>query len=213
MSDVRVVLAVHDLPTLAGLRMALRAPGLCVTAEVVDVRGLLEAAGDRECDVALVASDLPGGGLTSVRALSRETPSARAILLSRGTSDDEFLEAVRAGAVGYLGQDIQADRLAAVVRAAAAGEAVVPRAFAAALLDEIHGRERLRSTVTRHASSPVTEREWEVLRLLADDLSTAQLARRIGISEVTVRRHASSAVAKLGVPDRAAAVRLLRSKE
>ena len=212
MSDVSVVLAVRDRPTLAGLRMALRAPGLRVIAEVVDAEGLLEVAGDQEFDVALVAADLPGGGLASVRALSRERPSARAILLSRDTSDDEFIEAVRAGAVGYLGEDIQADRLAAGVRAAAAGEAGVPRCFAAVLLDEIHGRERLRSTVTRHASSPVTQREWEVLRLLADDLSTAQLAQRIGISEVTVRRHVSSAVAKLGLPDRAAAVRLLRSK-
>jgi len=211
-SDVRVVLAVHDAPTRAGLRLALRAPGLHVTAEAADVEGLLAVVGVHEFDVALVAADLPGGGLASVRALSREAPSARAILLSREKSDVEFIEAVRAGAVGYLGQDIKADRLAAVVRAAAAGEAVVPRCFAAALLDEIHGRERLRSTVTRHASSPVTEREWEVLRLLSDNLSTAQLAQRIGISEVTVRRHVSSAVAKLGLPDRAAAVRLLRSK-
>ena len=211
MSDVRVVLAVPDMPTRAGMRLALRAPGLQVTAEAADAEALLAAAEVQEFELALVAADLPGGGLASVRALSRRAPSARVILLSRETSDDEFLEAVRAGAVGYLGQDIQADRLAAVVRAAAAGEAVVPRCFASALLDEIHGRERFRSTVTRHASSPVTQREWEVLRLLADDLSTAQLAQRIGISEVTVRRHVSSAVAKLGLPDRAAAVRLLRS--
>lgn len=212
MSDVRIVLAVHDAPTRAGLRLALRAPGLLATAEAADAEGLLALARAQQFDVALVAADLPGGGLVAVRALSREAPSARTILISRQTSDEEFLEAVRAGAVGYLGQGIQADRLAAVVRAAAAGEAVVPRCFAASLLDEIHGRERLRSTVTRHASRPVTEREWEVLRLLAEDLSTAQLAQRIGISEVTVRRHVSSALAKLGVPDRKAAVCLLRSK-
>lgn len=212
MSDVRVALAVHDAPTRAGLRLALLMPGLHVTAEAADVEHLLAVAGAQKFDVALIAADLPGGGFAAVRALNREAPSARAILLSRGTSEEEFIEAVRAGAVGYLGQDIKADRLAAVVRAAAAGEAVVPRCFAAALLDEIHGRERLRATVTRHASSPVTEREWEVLRLLADNLSTAQLAQRIGISEVTVRRHVSSAVAKLGLPDRAAAVRLLRSR-
>lgn len=211
MSDVRVVLAVHDAPIVAGLRLALRAPGLLVAAEVADAKHLLALAVDHGFDVALVAADLPGGGVAAVRALTREAPFARAVLLSREASNDEFIEAVRAGVVGYLGQDIKADRLAAVVRAAAAGEAVVPRHFAAALLNEIHGRERLRSTVTRHASSPVTQREWEVLRLLADNLSTAQLAQRIGISEVTVRRHVSSAVAKLGLPDRAAAVRLLRS--
>ena len=212
MSEVSVVLGVHDAPTRAGLRLALRAPGLQMCGEAADVEGLLAIAGSRAFDIALVAADLPGGGLASVRALSRQVPSARVLVFSRETSDDEFIAAVRAGAAGYLGQDIQADRLAAVVIAAAAGEAVVPRCFAAALLDELHGRERLRSAVTRHASSPVTDREWEVLRLLADDLSTAQLAHRIGISEVTVRRHVSSAVGKLGLPDRAAAVRLLRSR-
>jgi DNA-binding NarL/FixJ family response regulator len=210
-SDVRILLAVHNAPTRAGLRLALRAPGLLVAAEAANAEDLIAVARAQEFDVALVAADLPGGGLTAVLALGREAPSVRAIMLGRETSDEEFIEAVRAGAVGYLGHDIQPDRLAAVVRAAAAGEAVVPRCFAAALLDEIHGRERLRSTVTRHASRPVTEREWEVLRLLADNLSTAQLAQRIGISEVTVRRHVSSAVAKLGVPNREAAVRLLRS--
>ena len=212
MSDVRVALAVHDAPTRAGLRLALRAPGMHVTVEAATVEELHALTGAQHFDVALVAADLPGGGFAALRAVSRGAPSARAILLSRETSDDEFIEAMRAGAVGYVGQDIQADRLAAVVRAVAAGEAAVPRCFAAVLLDEIHGRERFRSSVTRHARSPVTEREWEVLRLLADDLSTAQLAQRIGISEVTVRRHVSSAVAKLGLPDRAAAVRLLRSE-
>lgn len=212
MSDVRVVLAVHDAPTRAGLRLALRSPGIAVSAEVADADALLALAATQEFDVVLVAADLPGGGLAAIRALAREAPGAHALLLSRDPSDGEFIEAVRAGAVGYLGQDVKAERLAAVVQATAAGEAVVPRCFGAALLDEIHGRERLRSTVTRHARSPVTQREWEVLQLLADNLSTAELARRIGISEVTVRRHVSSAVAKLGLPDREAAVSLLRSQ-
>lgn len=211
MSDVHVGLAVHDGVTRAGLRLALRSPGLVLEGEAMDADEVVAVAVAQEIDVFLIAADLPGGALTAVRAVCRHSPSSRTILLSRATSDDEFIAAMRAGAVGYLGQDIHAERLAAVVRAAAAGEAVIPRRFAASLLGEIHGRERLRTVVTRHARSPVTEREWEVLSLLAENLSTAQLAHRIGISEVTVRRHVSSAVAKLGVADRKAAISLLRS--
>lgn len=191
--------------------MALRSPGFEVKAEAVDREQLVTAAVTHGIDVCLIAADLPGGALDAVRAIAGDVPSARAIVLSWETSDEEFLDAMRAGAVGYLGLDIAAERLAAVIRAAAAGEAVIPRCHAAALLGEIHGRDRLRSVVNRHARRPITEREWEVLRLLAEDLSTAQLARHIGISEVTVRRHVSSAVSKLGVPDRRAAVNLLRS--
>ena len=210
MSDVRVALAVPDEPTRAGLRLALRSRGLELRAEAVDGEQLLAARVRHEIDVFVVAADLPGGALAVVRAIARD-PSARAIVLSRDISDEEFLEAMRAGAVGYLSHDIKAERLAAVIRAAAAGEAVIPRCFAATLLGEIHGRDRLRSVIAQHARSPLTAREWEVLRLLGDNLSTAQLARRMEISEVTVRRHVSSAVAKLGVPDRKAAVSLMRS--
>lgn len=211
MSGVRIALGVHDRPTRAGLRLALRSPGLDLVAEAVDREALLSMAVTQQIDVCLIATDLPDDALDAVRALAGDVPSTRAIVLSRVPSDEEFLEAMRAGAIGYLGQDIAAERLAAVIRAAAAGEAVIPRCFAATLLGEVHGRDRLRSVVARHASSAITEREWEVLRLLAEDLSTAQLAHRIGISQVTVRRHVSSAVAKLGVPNRAAAVSLLRS--
>ena len=212
MSGVRIALGVLDEPTRAGLRLALRFPDLELAAEAVDREGLLSAAVSRQVDVCLIATDLPDGALDAVRALAGEVPSTRAIVLSRAPCDEEFLDAMRAGAIDYLGQDIAADRLAAVIRAAAAGEAVIPRCFAATLLEEIHGRDRLRAVVSRHASSPMTAREWEVLRLLAEDLSTAQLAHRIGISQVTVRRHLSSAVAKLGLPGRAAAVSLLRSQ-
>ena len=209
---VRVALATRDLATRVGLRLALRSPGLEVAAEVGDLDQLLSVATSYEIDVVLIGADLPGGALAAIRSIAREAPRARTILLSAKASNDEFVEAVTAGAVGYLRQETQADRLAAIVRAAAAGEAVIPRGFATALLDEIHGRDQLRSAVARRARSPMTKREWEVLRLLAQDLSTAELANRIGITEVTVRRHISTAVAKLGVPDREAAVRLLRSE-
>lgn len=212
MRDVHVGLAVHEAATRAGLRLALRSPGLELKGEAVDAQEALALAVAHEIDVLLIAADLPGGALVAVRALSARPPAPRTIVLSGETSEGEFIEAMRAGAVGYLGHEIDTERLAAVVCAAAAGEAVIPRRFAAALLGEIHGRDRLRSAVARHARSPVTEREWEVLQLLAEDLSTAQLARRIGISEVTVRRHISSAVTKLGVSDRAAAISLLRSE-
>ena len=76
MSDVRVALAVHDAPTRAGLRLALRAPGLHVTAEAATVEELHALTGAQDFDVALVAADLPGGGFAGLRAVSRGAPSA-----------------------------------------------------------------------------------------------------------------------------------------
>ena len=84
-----------------------------------------------------------------------------------------------------------------------------PRQYTQHLLDELRGREIDRTRVAAHANAALTDREWEVLRLLGEGASTAQMAQRLGISEVTVRRHVSSVVGKLGVSDRAGAAGVL----
>ena len=89
------------------------------------------------------------------------------------------------------------------------GEVALPRQYTERLLDELRGREIDRARVAAHANAALTDREWDVLRLLGEGASTAQMAQRLGISEVTVRRHVSSVVAKLGVSDRAGAAGVL----
>ncbi len=116
-----------------------------------------------------------------------------------------------ARARGYLRADMSTSRLTRVLAAVAQGEVAVPRHFTVDLVDELQQRDRLRDLVAARTAAPLTTREWEVLRLLGDSRRTGEIAALFGISEVTVRRHVSALLGKLGLRDRASAVRLLRS--
>jgi DNA-binding NarL/FixJ family response regulator len=133
-------------------------------------------------------------------------------VLTQRPSGAELLAAVLAGASGYLSRDVSSDRLPAALQGILAGEVALPRRHSAHLLDELRARHTQRAAVSAHAVAEITDREWEVLQLLAEGCSTAQMAQRLTISEVTVRRHVSKIVAKLGVTDRAAAAALMRAR-
>ena len=105
---------------------------------------------------------------------------------------------------------MSAERLPAAIKGVLRGEVALPRGQTQHLLEELRGRELERTLVAIQANAALTDREWEILRLLADGASTARMAHRLGISEVTVRRHVSSVLRKLGVADRAGAARVLR---
>jgi DNA-binding NarL/FixJ family response regulator len=162
-------------------------------------------------DIALVASDLPGGGVDAVRSIAATGGAVRILVLSARPHDEELLQAVLNGAVGYLGKDVSSHRLPAILDGVLAGEVALPRHLSRRLLDEVRGRDARRVRISERGTAPLSAREWEVLHLLATDLGTGEIARRLGISDVTVRRHVSSALAKLDLPDRRSAVRLLRS--
>jgi DNA-binding NarL/FixJ family response regulator len=119
---------------------------------------------------------------------------------------------VVAGAVGYLGRDTRSERLAHILGSILAGEVALPRRYSQHLVEALRGRETRRSQLAARTDASLTDREWEVLELLGDDLSTAEIARRLGIAVVTARRHISSLVAKLAVPDRASAAELVRRR-
>jgi DNA-binding NarL/FixJ family response regulator len=168
-----------------------------ICAEAGDAASAIATAKSEQPDICLVGLELPGGGMTAVKGISSVAPSA-AVILMAGTSDvDELLAAVRAGAVGYLPGDVEPARLRRVVRAALAQEAVIPRAMVLDLVLE------LRAAVTP-AADGLTAREAEVLEILRRGASTATMAKRLGMSPVTVRRHISEIVRKIGVEDRAA---------
>jgi DNA-binding NarL/FixJ family response regulator len=96
-----------------------------------------------------------------------------------------------------------------VLRGVLAGEVAVPRRQPEHLLEALRGRDARRAAVAARAKAALTEREWDVLYLLADGGTTAEMARRLRISQVTVRRHLSSVLAKLDLPDRASAAALV----
>jgi DNA-binding NarL/FixJ family response regulator len=208
----RVLLADADVPTRAGLRVALQAGGLEVVAEVEDSDAAVAAAVELSPDLGLLASQLPADGLATVGRISKLRPGMRLVVLTAEPSGGELLAAVLAGAAGYLTSDMRPARLPDALSGVLAGEVALPRRHSALLLDELRGRKGQRAAVSAQANAVISDREWEVLQLLGEGCSTAVMASRLRISEVTVRRHISTVVSKLGVSDRAAAAELMSTR-
>jgi len=166
----------------------------------------------RPPDVCLIDVDLRGNGLSATAELAARSPSVSVVLLTAAPSEGQFLDAIRAGAFGYVDINVAPAALGNIVEAVMKGEAAIPRALVPVLVD----RYRARPT-RRHLTFPngrgvdLTSREWEVLDSMREGLSTRAIAERLVISDVTVRRHIGSALKKLDVTSRADALRVLKS--
>lgn len=196
MSRVRLLVA-DNAPTRVGIRMALGgAADVC--AEAVTAEQAIRAAKREEPEVCLVGRGIIGDGIRATRGICRAAPNAAVVVVADAIDADDLLDAVRAGAVGYVSaEDLHADGLWRIVRAAADGEAIVPRAMVRTLLQELWDR-----------GDGLGAREREVLRMVRHGYSTAVIAERLGITPTTVRRHISDVVHKLGVHDRSALTRV-----
>src|SRR3954453_17684043 len=209
----RVRLADPACPPRAGLRIVLEAGGLAVAGEAADAAAAARLAATERPDVALGGAELAGGGLQAIRQIAAELPGTRVIVLTGHPRGEELVDAVLAGAVGYLSRDTGSERLPAILRGVLAGEVALPRRHSRALVEALRGRDARRALLAERSAAALTDREWEVLELLADERSTGEIARRLDISVVTARRHISSLVGKLGVDDRADVIALMRSRE
>lgn len=204
MTAVRVLI-VDDHPVVrAGLRTLLAArPELQVIAEAGDGGSALAAAAEHHPDVVLCDLRLGPGmdGVAITRALVTGPPPVPAVLiLTTYDHDADIVRAVEAGAAGYLLKDVGIDALAAAVLAAAAGETVLSPSMTARMIATIRTRR-----------SGLSERELEVLRLVADGLSNRQVAKALFVSEATVKTHLNHAFTKLGVDSRTAAIAAART--
>jgi two-component system nitrate/nitrite response regulator NarL len=208
----RVVIADHNPATRFGIRLALERAGFLVVAEAGTGEDAVALAAAFDPDVCLVDVDIPGGGIAAARTIGARAPGAAVVMLSAAANDDDLLAAIRAGASGYLLKTMDAERLPVAVRGVLAGEAAIPRALGRRLLEEIrHHGNTAASPYVRGRQIRLTPRESQVVQLMRDDMSTHEIASRLGISDVTVRRHVSAALRKLDAPDRQAAVRLLQA--
>ena len=213
MSDrVRVLLAEPDAPTRAGIRFALQDAGLEICAEPEDARSATECAVRERPDVCLVDESLRGGALIAVDAIFKRVPGTKLIMLTEAEEPKSLLPSIRAGAVGYVRKDLDPTRLPATIHGVIAGEAALSRRLTYRLLETLRTRERGRSAPTTPGGPSITDRELEVLELMTEGLRTSEIARQLSISEVTVRRHVSSVVSKLGVEDRAGAIDVLTGR-
>ncbi len=203
------MLADDHAATRLGVRLALEDGGFEVAAEASDARGAVEAAREHEPDICLLDVYMPGGGVAAASELAETLPSTAVVMLSVSDSDEDLFDALRAGASGYLLKDTDPAVLPQALRSVLEGEAPLPRALTARLIVEFRRRGRERQA--RDAAGVLvtfSERESEVLELLRSELTTKQIAYRLGISPVTVRRHISEVLRKLQVPDREAALRM-----
>ncbi|KRF44258.1 LuxR family transcriptional regulator [Terrabacter sp. Soil811] len=155
-------------------------------------------------DVVLMDLRMPVlDGVDTTRRLRVEHPEVRVLVLTTFDGDDEVFPALRAGAVGYLLKDATAPRLVEAVLAAARGESVLQPSVAAKVLARMSQLPELPSEPrSQPLVDPLTQRELEVLRAVADGLSNREAAERLYLSEGTVKNHVTHVLAKLGVRDR-----------
>jgi DNA-binding NarL/FixJ family response regulator len=208
-----VLVADDHAPTRAGVRAALGDGGFTVVAEAACADATVEGALRERPDVCLLDIHMPGGGIAAAARIAERLPATAVVMLTVSREDEDLFAALRAGAVGYLLKDMDAARLAPALRGVVAGEAALPRTLVARVVAEFRSAERRPSLpLVRRRGARLTAREWEVLELLRERRTTAEIAHRLGLSAVTVRRHVSSILAKLRVPDRRAMARLLEAE-
>jgi DNA-binding NarL/FixJ family response regulator len=208
----RVLVAESDSATRTGIRLALEQAGIDVCGEVEGTAELVDAVARCDPDVCLVGVSLAGGGMTAAAEVCVREPTPAVIILADAPDEEGFLLAMRIGAVGYLPMSISAARLPAIVRAVLVGELAIPRALVATLIDRLRDRNARRHLLLpQRRGVDLTSREWEVLDLMRDGLSTREIAGSLVISDVTVRRHIGAVLKKLQVESRAEALELLQS--
>jgi two-component system, NarL family, response regulator LiaR len=187
------LLIVDHAPTRHGIKIVLGAD-VEVVAEAEDAEQAIRSAKREQPSVALVGMDVCADWRAVVRGVCRAAPGCAVVVLAQASDADDMLESVRAGAVGYVPGPLDEERLRRVFRAVADREAVVPRAMVIELLGELRGGQG--------GGEVLTGREAQVLGMLRRGHSTAWIADRLQIAPVTVRRHVSELVHKLGVESR-----------
>ena len=212
--SLRVIIADDHAPTREDVRRALDGdPRFEVCAEASDAAAAVQAALREKPDVCLLDLRMPGGGLATVWEIKARLPDVKIVILTVSDDDADLFAALRSGVDGYLLKTMNLKRLPNALNGVCAGEAAIQRTLVARVLEHFRQREpRWRQPAGATSAQRLTSREWEVLELLAQQRSTAEIAERLVLSSSAVRVHIASIVRKLGVPDRAAAAELFRRR-
>lgn len=173
--------------------------GITVVAEAESGSEAVRLAEEHVPDVVLLDLLMPGlDGAHAAREITARSPRTSVVILTSYHADEHIFPAIRAGALSYVLKDVGPEQLADAVRKAAAGEAVLHPRVAARVVQELHGT---RGT-TPNAFRELSDRELEVLRLIADGSSNADIAARLFVSEKTVKSHVGNVLRKLHLADR-----------
>jgi DNA-binding NarL/FixJ family response regulator len=201
--QIRVLIADDHAPTRADLREAVEQDDrFVVVAEAADGAGAVEAALRERPDLCLLDIRMPGSGIAVTREVTTRLPDTKVVMITVSIDDQDLLNALRAGAVGYLLKDSNLDRLPEALVDALNGGAAIPRRLVARVIDEFRDHGPRRRAVVTERGYDLTSREWEVLGLIRRGLSTSEIASRLFVSRATVRSHVAALLKKLNVPDR-----------
>jgi NarL family two-component system response regulator LiaR len=188
----------------AVVRQGLRAylatrPHLSILGEASSGQEAIRMVGELVPDVVLMDLVMPGmGGVEATREIKRISPRTQVLVLTSYHDDEHIFPALRAGATSYLLKDVEMETLADAILKAARGEPSLHPHVASRVIQEMHGAH----TAAQHAFDDLTEREMEVLKLIANGLSNTQIAEQLVISEYTVKGHVSNILSKLHLADR-----------
>jgi DNA-binding NarL/FixJ family response regulator len=211
---VRVLIADDHAPTREDLQKALGEDDrFQICAATCDAPGAVQAAVRERPDLCLLDVRMPGGGLSAAWEISARLPRAKIVMLTVSGEDADLFAALRAGAEGYLLKTMSFSRLPDALDGVCSGEAAMPPTLVSRVLTRFRTREpRMRQPLDHGSTERLTSREWEILELLAQGRSTAEIAGGLVITSNAVRAHITAVVRKLGVANRAAAIDLFRQR-
>ncbi|MFI8305353.1 response regulator [Streptomyces sp. NPDC085927] len=201
---IRVLVADDQQMVRQGFTVLLNThPDIEVIGQAVDGLDAVAQVADLAPDVVLMDIRMPGlGGIEATRRITAATPHIRVLVLTTFDLDEYVYEALRAGASGFLLKDASSDQLAEAVRVVAAGDALLAPGITRRLIAEFGRLEDRPRPPLRQRVGALTERETEVLGLIAQGLSNAEIAARLVVAEQTVKTHVGRILVKLGLRDR-----------
>jgi NarL family two-component system response regulator LiaR len=175
-------------------------PDIEIVGTAEDGAAAVEMVGDKRPDVVLMDLKMPiMNGVEATRQIRAKYPEVKILVLTTYADDEWVFDAIQAGASGYLLKDTPREELIKAVRGTVTGKTYVDPSIAGKVLEQVSSHQTQPASLI---TSKLTEREIEVLRLIARGLSNADIADRLFLSDCTVRNHVSSILAKLGVSDR-----------
>jgi two-component system, NarL family, response regulator DegU len=207
-SDIRILLCEDQTLVRHGLRTILELePGMAVVGEAADGEEAVQRALELRPDIVLMDIQMPRrGGVEATALITAACPQTRVIVLTTFDYEEYVFDAVKAGAMGYLLKDVPVPELMDTIRRVHAGESFIQPRVASKLLLEFGRRSRT------PAEDELTEREREVLNLLAAGASNREIGARLYLAEGTVKNHVSNILSKLHAANRTHAVSLAREQ-
>ena len=200
---MRLLLADDHTLFRRGLRELLDGYGFAVIGEAPTGSSAVRLARELRPDVTVMDLSMPGmGGVEATKAILDEDPGARILVLTISAEEEEVLDALLAGACGYLLKDAEVAEIVAGVRAAAAGDAMISPAVATRLVSRLREQRRTERVAAPPKPPPLTARERDILKLLAQGRENTAIANELVISPSTVKTHIAHLLDKLGLDNR-----------